>query len=166
MNAYDRTPTQTVEPPLNSYRRREFVLPSAIAFVIGGGCFVSAWSIGAAPLVVLLMWCVGLMFALVGFMLSYMTVQDEGDRLSVGFGPLAFGTRIRYDQIARVDRGAMTLLDGIGIHTNRQGAESFNPGTRDCVAVHLKNGSTVRIGTSDVDALCRFLEGRIEANRR
>jgi hypothetical protein len=102
------------------------------------------------------------MFALMGLMFSYMTVQDEGDRLSVCFGWLtAFGRRIRYDEISRVERGAMTLFDGIGIHTNLQGAESFNPGTRGCVVVHLKNSSTVRIGTTDVEALCRFLEGRI-----
>lgn len=153
------------EPPLHSYHRREVVLPTAIIFVISGGCFWSAWYIGGVLIGVLLVCFVGLLAALIGFMFSYMTVQDEGDRLSVGFGPLAFGTRIRYDEITHVDRGVMTLFDGIGIHTNLQGAGSYNPGTRDCVAIHLKNRSTVRIGTSDVEGLCRFLEGRIEANR-
>jgi|HubBroStandDraft_6_1064221.scaffolds.fasta_scaffold970892_2 hypothetical protein len=166
MNADDRTRRQTVEPRLNRYRRRQFVLPTAISFIMSGACFVTAWYTGAEPLAVLLICCVGLMIALLSLMFSYMTMLDEGDGLFVGFGPLtAFGTRIHYDEITRVDRGAMTLADGIGIHTNLQGAESFNPGTRDCVVVHLKNSSAVRIGTSDVEVLRRFLEARIEANR-
>jgi hypothetical protein len=153
---------------LNTYRHRQFVLSSAILFFLGGGCFMAAWYTEGVALAVLLMCCVGLLFTLFGVLFSYMTVQDEDDSLAVSFGPLrAFGTKIRYDEIGSVGRATMTLLDGIGAHTSLGGAWSFNPGTRDCVIVHLKNTSrAVRIGTDDAGPLFAYLERRIEGGKQ
>lgn len=130
---------------------------------MSGGCFWAAWYIG--PNVALPLCCVGLFFGLIGRACSYIAVQDEGDHLFVCLGWFtAFGRKIRYDEISGVERGTMPWFANIG-QSHLRDTETFNPGPRACIVVHLKDGGTVCIGTSDAGALCRFLEGRIEATR-
>lgn len=47
------------------------------------------------------------------------------------------------------------------IHLSIRGGWVWNLWGRDCVVVHLKNG-TLRIGTNDAPNLCRFLESKID----
>ena len=166
MNADDGLDQQAPEPQSNGYCRREFVLFSVISFFMSGGCFCSAWYLRDFPIVARLVCCgVGLLFGLIGLMCAFIIVQDKGDHLFVCFGWFtAFGRKIRYDEISGVERGAMPWFANIG-QSHLRDTETFNPGPRACVVVHLKDGGTVCIGTSDAEALCRFLEGRIEATR-
>jgi hypothetical protein len=47
----------------------------------------------------------------------YLAVEDEGDCLSITFGPIQlFRRAIRYADIVSVETGRTTIVDGWGIH--------------------------------------------------
>ena len=105
---------------------------------------------------------VGLLIAFLAPAFHHLTVEDEGDRLAIRFGPLPlFRRTVRYADIEKVEVGRTLILDGWGIHYSIRGGWVWNLWGRDCVVVHLKNGGVLRIGTDDAANLARFLEGKI-----
>lgn len=52
--------------------------------------FVLAWITREQPVVVAVMIGPGLLLALLGLAFHHLTVEDEGDRLAIRFGPLPF----------------------------------------------------------------------------
>jgi hypothetical protein len=105
---------------------------------------------------------VGVVIALLTPAFHYLAVMDQGDRLSIRFGPIPlFGRTVRYADIEKVEVGRTLILDGWGIHYSIRGGWVWNLWGRDCVVVHLKNGGVLRIGTDDAENLAQFLEGRI-----
>jgi hypothetical protein len=92
----------------------------------------------------------------------HLTVEDQGDVLSIRFGPVPlFRKIVPYNEIKSVETGRTLLLDGLGIHMSIRGGWVWNIWGRDCVVVHFRNGGTLRIGTDDAENLARFLEGKI-----
>jgi hypothetical protein len=58
-----------------------------------------------------------LFMLLLGASIGHLTVEDEGDRLAIRFGPLPlFRRRVRYEDILEVEAGRTTFLDSWGIH--------------------------------------------------
>jgi hypothetical protein len=90
----------------------------------------------------------------------HLTVADEGDRLTVRFGPLPlFRTHIRYADIRAVEVGKTTLLDGLGIHWSIRGGWVWNIWGLDCVIV--RHGGTTFVGTDDAENLAAFLRTKM-----
>ena len=95
-----------------------------------------------------------LFLLLLGASIGYLTVEDEGDRLAVRFGPFPlFRKRIPYDDIVEVNTGRTTFLDGW----------VWNICGYDCVVLRLKRGK-LKIGTDDAEGLAGFLRTRIAKN--
>lgn len=92
----------------------------------------------------------------------HLTVRDDGDRLSISFGPIPlFRRSVRYDDIQSAEVGRTTLLDGWGIHYSIRGGWVWNLWGRDCAVVRFKNGGKLWIGTDDAKNLSEFLNNRI-----
>ncbi|MEZ6131155.1 MAG: hypothetical protein R3C59_20980 [Planctomycetaceae bacterium] len=92
----------------------------------------------------------------------HLTVRDDGDRLSISFGPIPlFRRSVHYDDIKSAEVGRTTLLDGWGIHYSVRGGWVWNLWGRDCAVVHFKNGGKLWIGTDDAENLSEFLNDRI-----
>ena len=124
-------------------------------------CFALAWMVGSAPGLYIAV-TVGLLIALLAPAFHHLTVEDQGDRLAVRFGPLPlFRRSVLYADIETVEVGRTLLLDGWGIHYSLRGGWVWNLWGRGCVVLHLKNGGVLRIGTDDAANLARFLEGKI-----
>lgn len=125
------------------------------------GMIAAAWAaFGEAPFVALILGPVSILFFLLGLMFAHLHVCDEGDSLSVKFGPLRlFGTRIEYTDISSVESARSALIDGWGIHRIPGRGWTFNLWGFDCVELVVK-GRTVRIGTDDGDNLVQFLRSR------
>jgi len=103
----------------------------------------------------------GLFLLLLGASLGYLTVEDEGDRLVVRFGPFPlFRRRIPYDDILEVETGRTTFLEGWGIHWSPLGGWVWNIWGYNCVVLRLKRGK-LKIGTDDAVGLSEFLKTRI-----
>lgn len=104
---------------------------------------------------------VGLVIAVLAPVFHQLTVEDQGDVLSIRFGPIPlFRRTVQYADIEKVEVGRTLVLDGWGIHMSIRGGWVWNLWGRDCVVVHLKNG-TLRVGTDDASNLCRFMETKI-----
>ncbi len=104
----------------------------------------------------------GVLMLILAASFHHLTVEDAGDRLSVSFGPLPlFRRSIRYRDLATVERGRTTLLDGWGIHLSIRGGWVWNIWGRDCVVLRFQRG-TFKLGTDDAEALLALLQSRIE----
>ncbi len=123
--------------------------------------FVGAWfSQDQFPIAVTL-GSSGVLTLFLSMAFHHLTVEDQGDRLAILFGPLPlFRKTVRYDDIEQVAVGRTMILDGWGIHFSIRGGWVWNIWGRDCVVVHLKKG-VLRIGTDDADNLAGFLELKI-----
>ena len=154
-------------PPLVTYWHRQaaplclllYVLASVFLWI---GCNLRHEA--GASIVMLLAGVVNLVLAA---SFHHLTVADEGPALSIRFGPLPlFRTAILYDDIRRVELGRTTLLDGLGLHLSLRGGWVWNLWGRDCVVLHLRNGSIFRIGSDDAENLAGFVKTRIEDEDR
>jgi hypothetical protein len=124
-------------------------------------CFALAWMAGSPPGLYIAA-TVGLLIALLAPAFHHLTVEDEGDRLAVRFGPLPlFRRTVPYADIEKVEVGRTLILDGWGIHYSLRGGWVWNLWGRDCVVLYLKNGGVLRIGTDDAANLARSLEGKV-----
>jgi hypothetical protein len=124
-------------------------------------CFVLGGVVGDTPGIYFAL-AVGLVIAVLAPAFHHLTVADQGDRLTIRFGPVPlFGRTVRYADIEKAEVGRTLILDGWGIHYSVRGGWVWNLWGRDCVVVHLKNGGVLRIGTDDAENLARFLDGKV-----
>lgn len=124
-------------------------------------CFLLTWMIGGEPGVFIGV-AVGLLIACLAPAFHHLTVEDQGDRLAIRFGPLPlFRRTVQYADIEKVEIGRTLILDGWGIHYSIRGGWVWNLWGRECVVVQLRHGRVLRIGTDDAENLVRFLEGQI-----
>ena len=126
-------------------------------------CFVLAWLAREQPVVLAVMIVAALLLVLVGLAFHHLTVEDEGDRLAIRFGPLPFmETSIQYDDIQQVEVGRTTILDGWGIHRSPRHGWIWNLWGWDCVVIHRQRG-VLRVGSDDTENLAEFLKGKMGA---
>lgn len=103
----------------------------------------------------------GAVATIVGTSFHYLRVQDEGDFLRVGFGPLPlFQRKVWYHDIRQVEVGRTLILDGLGIHMSMRGGWVWNIWGRDCVVIHFDK-SVLRVGTDDAENLRAFIDSKI-----
>lgn len=126
-------------------------------------CFVLAWIAREQPIVLAVMLVAALLVVLVGLAFHHLTVEDEGDRLAVRFGPLPFmETAVRYNDIQHIEVGRTTFLDGWGIHRRPRHGWLWNLWGWDCVVIHRQQG-VLRVGSDDTENLAEFLRGKMGA---
>lgn len=129
------------------------------AVFVAVGCFVQD-----TPPIQWLFPPIGLLMLVLAASFHHLTVEDQGDVLSIRFGPVPlFHRTVRYDAIASVETGRTLFLDGWGIHMSIRGGWVWNLWGWDCVVVQFKNGGTLRIGTDDAEKLVCFLRGKARA---
>lgn len=104
---------------------------------------------------------VGLLMLVLAASFHFLRVEDEGDRLSISFGPLPlFRRSVKYEDIVSVETGRTTILDGWGIHMSLRGGWVWNIWGRSCVVLRLRKG-ILRLGTDDADQLAAFLNRQL-----
>lgn len=133
---------------------------------LGVVMLVGAWAAhGDEPLATFVLIPMAMIFFMLGLMFTYLTVCDEGESLSVRFGPLPlFGTEVRYADISSVEPSRSALIDGWGIHWLPGRGWTLNLWGFDCVEL-VVNGRTLRIGTDDVENLVAFLRSRVTTRK-
>lgn len=143
-----------------SYSHRQhgplyLLLLAAAAAMLAGAWFLRDVLPAAIGLV-----AVAAVVAALALAFVHLTVRDEGEYLSVRFGPLPlFGTRIAYRDVIDAQPGRSTALDGWGVHWMPQRGWIFNLWGYDCVVVRMRDG-TVRIGSDDARGLAEFIRSR------
>ncbi len=128
---------------------------TAVMFLVLG------WVLRSEQVIQWMLAAVGLLMLILATSFHHLTVEDEGDRLSVSFGPTPlFRRTILYTNIISVETGRTTFLEGWGIHMSFRGGWVWNIWGRDCVVLQLRNG-ILRVGTDDADQLLEFLNRRL-----
>jgi hypothetical protein len=144
------------------YSHTQKALLCLLIYALAAVFLALGWFLRDAPPIPWLFPPIGLLMLVIAASFHHLTVEDQGDVLSVGFGPIPlFRKTVQYTDIVSVKVGRTLLLDGLGIHMSIRGGWAWNLWGRDCVVVSFKNGGTLRIGTDDANNLARFLEGKI-----
>jgi hypothetical protein len=148
----------TTDPPSYSHTQTGPICLILYAFALV--CFTMAGTIGEPP-GIFIFGGAGLLVGSFGPMYHHLTVEDQGEVLTIRFGPIPlFRRTVRYADIVKVEVGRTLIVDGWGIHYSIRGGWVWNLWGRDCVVVHLKKG-VLRIGTDDAANLAGFLEEKI-----
>lgn len=114
------------------------------------------------PLVATLLGAQGCLLGLVGACFARLTVQDEGARLAIRFGPVPlFARTVPFAAIRSVRRARSHVIDGFGIHWVPLRGWTWNLSGFDCVELELEDGRRLRIGSDDADLLARHVESRL-----
>ena len=137
------------------------LLVYATAGVIAG----AAWFARETPVAAIAFLSGGVLMTALAACFHFLRIADEGDRLSVAFGPVPlFRRSVPYADIETVDVGRTTIPDGWGIHHSLSGGWVWNIWGRDCVVIQLRKG-TLRLGTDDTECLVQFLQARLAERR-
>lgn len=124
---------------------------------------VAAWFFRGEAFTLSVIVLVAAMLALAAASFGWLRVQDEGDHLSIRYGPLPiFRKRIAYSDITAVQRDRSTLIDGWGIHYVPLRGWTYNLWGFDCVRLTVA-GKTLRIGSDDVERLVEFVRSKVSA---
>jgi hypothetical protein len=124
--------------------------------------FALGWFVEDAPPIPWLFPPIGMLLLVIAASFHHLTVEDQGDVLSVRFGPIPlFRKTVKYSDIVSVEVGRTLLLDGWGIHMSIRRGWVWNLSGRDCVVVHFQNNGVLSIGTDEAENLAGFLEGKI-----
>jgi hypothetical protein len=113
------------------------------------------------PWAVVALVAAALLLLALGFCFRTLTVQDEGDRLGIRFGPLPlFRKTIPYAAIRSFKAGRSSLVDGWGVHYILGRGWTYNLWGFSCVILDV-DGTTCRIGVPDPEPLVEFLGSRM-----
>jgi hypothetical protein len=149
-------------PPLVTYWHRQAAPLCLLLYALASVFLWIGYNLRHEPVASIVMPLAGVINLVLAASFHHLTVADEGAALGIRFGPLPlFRTAILYDDIRRVELGRTTLLDGLGIHLSLRGGWIWNLWGRDCVVIHLRNGSIFRIGSDDAENLAGFVKTRI-----
>jgi hypothetical protein len=159
-----KTKFMSHEPAIPRYSHTQKAPLCLVIYALGVVFIVLGFTVEEAPPIQWLFPPVGLLMFLVAASFHHLTVEDHIENhvegLAIRFGPVPFfRTTVAYSDIASVEVGRTTLLDGWGIHMSIRGGWVWNLWGRDCVVLNLKKGP-LRIGTDDAKNLALFLEGK------
>lgn len=122
---------------------------------------VSAWYEPEPPWIAWLLSIVGALMIALSLCFRQLRVRDDGEQLEIAFGPVGlFRSALRYDQILGVTVTRSALIDGWGIHRLPGRGWIWNLWGYDCVALDLRDGTRLRIGSDEAQALADFLAQR------
>jgi hypothetical protein len=114
------------------------------------------------PVIAAVVGGLSLLFLFLAMCFRSLTVVDEGDFLTVRFGPIPlFRKRIPYDRISNVEPARSSLIDGWGVHFIPGRGWTWNLWGWNCVRLTI-DGGTLRVGTDDSERLADVIRSRIK----
>ncbi|QDV83185.1 hypothetical protein [Planctomycetes bacterium TBK1r] len=144
-----------------SYRQTQRAPLCLLVYATAAMFLGLGWVLRNEPVIQWVFPATGLLMIILATSFHHLTVEDEGDRLSIRFGPMPlFHRSIKYEEIVSAEVGRTTILDGWGIHMSLRGGWVWNLWGRDCVVLRLRKG-ILRVGTDDAEQLVEFLNRRL-----
>ena len=137
---------------------------SYLVWILTGASLViliPAWLFSGQSAALISILAVTLILFITALFFSTLTIQDQGKFLSVRFGPLPLiKIVIRYSNITAIKPDKSSILDGWGIHYIPWRGWTYNLWGFKCVRIEMGK-ETVRVGTSDPEALAQFIKEKI-----
>jgi hypothetical protein len=132
-----------------------------ILYAVAAAHVAAAFGLAQNTYLTLILVGAGILFALAASCFGRLTVLDDGDALTVRYGPLpVFRKRLPYENMTSAKPGRSSLIDGWGVHWVPGRGWTYNLWGFDCVVIEAK-GKVFRIGTNDTGNLARFINTRI-----
>ena len=123
---------------------------------------VLAWYLREHTVIVAILLPTAALVLVLAWSFKQLTIQDEGDYLGIGYGPLPiFYKRFAYDTIEHAKRSRTKIIDGWGIHWVPGRGMTYNLWGFDCIRLTI-NGKTVRLGTDDPEGLLEAVEAKLQ----
>ena len=142
---------------MRGYEHTQKAPISLLLLACAGLTILLAWSTTDEPAPRWITGGVALFIVLCAFGFMSLTVRDEGEHLSVRFGPLPLVTKkIPYASMTGVAAARSTWLDGWGWHWHPRRGWIYNLWGFDCVRIEL-GAKAGRIGTDDLEGLVGHL---------
>ena len=94
---------------------------------------------------------------LVGFLFHGLTIKVTNEAVSWGFGPGVFGKTVKLSEIESVKAVTNTFRHGVGVRITHDGWVYAVHGF-SAVALELKDGTAIRLGTNDQEKLLSSLK--------
>lgn len=147
---------------MNPYQHTQRAPLCLLLYAVAVVLFIVGWLLRDVPPIPYLYPPLGVLTLILAASFHHLTVTDQGDRLSISFGPVPlFRRSVKYDDIVSAEAGRTTILEGWGIHLSLRGGWVWNLWGRDCVVIRFKSGGTLRVGTDDADNLARFIAQKL-----
>ncbi len=132
-----------------------------ILYATVGILLIGAWFTRGVPGMAVIFSIIAAVVFVLTFSFTTLTVEDEGDRLSIRFGPVPlFRKTIPYTDITAVEPDRTSVIDGWGVHYIPGRGSTYNLWGFDCVKLTLGK-KVIRIGSDDVENLVAFLRTKI-----
>jgi hypothetical protein len=147
-----------------SYEHTQAGWPIRLSFLVltlGLPLLLFAPGIGDYPMPRIVVLVGAAVAALLGWTWGSMTVRVADGRLNLHFGPGWPRKSWPLEDIAEVDLTRTKFVDGWGVHRTRRGW-LFNVSGYDAVALELKDGRTVLVGTDEPRRLRTALQRALE----
>ena len=144
-----------------SYHHTQHAPLHYLLYPIAIAIFVGAEFIDGPPEAKYAMWLGGGLVVVIAFSFQRLTIEDQGDRLSIAFGPLPlFSKSVYYSDITAFEAAKSSVVDGWGIHWVPGRGWTYNLWGFDCVELRCGQ-KLIRIGTDDRDGLVAYLQERL-----
>lgn len=116
---------------------------------------------GDQPALITLLCVVVFLLVAAAMCFAWLEISDGGEELLVRFGPLPlFRKRLPYASIESVTETKSDFIDGWGIHFIPGRGTIWNVSGRQCLALDLRGGRRLRLGTDDPANLAAHLRWR------
>ncbi|WP_091981896.1 hypothetical protein [Pseudoalteromonas denitrificans] len=142
------------------YQHKQFAY---IIFVLLGwiASFVILALVLLGPNVPIILFAISLI--VIGFIFHGLTIKVSDKDISWGFGPGVLGKKIKLSDIEQVKAVTNSFRHGIGIRITHDGWVYTVHGF-SAVALDLKDGTSIRLGTNDQENLLTALNSRLDNN--
>jgi len=97
----------------------------------------------------------------VGFLFHGLTIKVTDTEVSWGFGPGVFGKTVKFSDIESVTAVTNSFRHGVGVRITHDGWVYAVHGF-SAVALELKDGTAIRLGTNDQEKLLSALNSALE----
>lgn len=134
--------------PQPTYRHTQVgILPIMLWLTVTASCVVMGLSSHLAAL-----WITGVILAIVGLGMSFLTTTVTPGHVEVVFGPKLYRRRIAVADIISAEPARSSPWEGWGVRITGEGL-LYNITGDEAVRIHLRSGKQLRIGTDDVTGL-------------
>ena len=154
----------------NGYDHRQGSPLGVLFLLLGGGLTAAALRPAPNPeWLPVILFSAGGIFVISALCFWFLRIRIDREELRISFGPLPIFRKTHpLAEIAHVEAGRTTLLEGWGIHYVPGRGWTWNLWGFDCVVLTFTSPEgrpkTLRLGTNEPEKLCRAIESAIAKN--
>jgi len=142
--------------PVYQHKQYGFIIFILLSWIAS---FAALAIVLLGPIIPIILFLITLV--IVGFLFHGLTIKVTDEEVSWGFGPGVFGKKIKLSDIEDVKAVTNTFRHGVGVRITHDGWVYAVHGF-SAVALELKDGTAIRLGTNEQEKLLSALNSALE----